>query len=310
MDVGETPVNTCPICTAADSLPVRHVQDYTLRYCGQCDLIWAHPMRSPGPAWYEQHQEYLKNLLLGLDFLAWNHKQFLRDLPGRGGRLLDVGCGSGRFLARASALGYVVTGLDFNPVAVQVARSRFGLLDVHCTSLQEFRTRNPHRYFDVVTAFEVLEHVEDPRGFLQTVFDLLRPGGFLALSVPFRDRWPRFGVHDALDLPPHHLTWWSKRAITEALRRTELRVRHIRTGWMIGEEIILAKVRFGVTDRLFRSAQRSGNQPVTLAQVATIASRLMRIKRLLARLAAIPLDVTLRTLGATGMDMYVLAQRP
>jgi SAM-dependent methyltransferase len=298
------------VCAENTSVPVRDVNGYTLHHCQRCDLIWADPMRSPGAEWYETHQEYLKNLLLGLDFLAWNHKQFLRDLPCRGGALLDVGCGSGRFLARAAALGYRVTGFDFNPVAVQIARSRFGLKDVHCASIEEFRAQNPGRRFDVVTAFEVLEHVEDPRGFLQTLFDWIRPGGFLALSVPYRDRWPRFGVDEAWDLPPHHLTWWSKQAIMETLHRTGFQVHDIHTGWMVGEEIILVKVRFGLIDRLFRSTQSSKSQVEAIGRIALVASGMMKMKRLLARLAALPLNATLKLMGATGMDMYVLAQRP
>jgi len=303
-------VSACPVCAANMGVPVREVNGHTLRHCQRCDLVWADPMRGPGAGWYEAHQEYLKNLLLGLDSLAWNHAQFFRDLPHRGGELLDVGCGSGRFLARAAALGYTVTGFDFNPVAVQVARSRFGLKDVYCASVEEFRVQNPGRRFDVVTAFEVLEHVEDPRGFLQTLFRWLRPGGFLALSVPYRDRWPRFGVDEAWDLPPHHLTWWSRRAMTEALHRTGFQVQAIRTGWMAGEEIVLAKVRFGLMDRLFRLAQRSGDPAQAVAWAAPVASRMMRVKRMAARLSAFPLNAALRLLGATGIDMYVLAQRP
>src|SRR5579875_1492625 len=229
--------------------------------------------------------------------------------PSPGGRLLDVGCGSGRFLARAASLGYTVTGCDFNPVAVRTARERYGLSDVHHASLEEFRLRQPERRFDVVTAFEVLEHTDDPAGFLAQIVDLLDAGGMVAVSVPFRDRWPRFGVDSPWDLPPHHLTRWSKRAIHEALRRAGLDTVELRTGWMIGEELWLKYVRFGMVDRLFRKAAENGTDPHEVARFAPLASRLLRAKRAVAKVGGAPINAVLRILGATGMDMYALARR-
>jgi hypothetical protein len=96
----------------------------------------------------------------------------------------------------------------------------------------------------------------------------------------------------------------------ETLHRTGFQVHDIHTGWMVGEEIILVKVRFGLIDRLFRSTQSSKSQVEAIGRIALVASRMMKMKRLLARLAALPLNATLKLMGATGMDMYVLAQRP
>lgn len=304
-------MSPCPVCLSEGPAPiVREVNGYTLRHCSLCDLVYADPMRSPGPEWYETHTEYFKTLLLGLDFLGWNHRQFLRDLPHRGGRLLDIGCGSGRFLAHAAIRGYAVTGCDFNPVAVQIARTRYGLTDVHCASVAELRRRMPERRFDVITAFEVLEHMDDPAGLLTAIAGWLESGGVVALSVPYRDRWPRFGVNSAWDLPPHHLTWWSERAIEEALRRVGLQVQTIRTGWMIGEEVWMKYVRLHVIDRLFRGATRGGAFPSAALTLAPFASRALRVKRLMSRVGAAPINMVLRLLGATGMDMYALAKRP
>ncbi len=303
-------MNSCPVCGLPGPAPVAgEANGYVLRLCPQCDVTYADPMRGPGAKWYEEHSDYLKFLLLDLDVLNWNHRQFLRDLPRRGGRLLDVGCGSGRFLARAASLGYTVTGCDFNPVAVRTARERYGLSDVHHASLEEFRLRQPERRFDVVTAFEVLEHTDDPAGFLAQIVDLLDAGGMVAVSVPFRDRWPRFGVDSPWDLPPHHLTRWSKRAIHEALRRAGLDTVELRTGWMIGEELWLKYVRFGMVDRLFRKAAENGTDPHEVARFAPLASRLLRAKRAVAKVGGAPINAVLRILGATGMDMYALARR-
>lgn len=303
-------MNPCPVCGLSGSAEsVGEANGYTLRLCSGCDLTYADPMRGPGAKWYEEHSDYLKVLLLDLDVLNWNHRQFLRDLPRRGGRLLDVGCGSGRFLAQARSLGYTVTGCDFNPVAVEMARKRYSLPDVHLASLEEFRRRHPERRFDVVTAFEVMEHVDDPREFLAHIVDVLDTDGMVAVSVPFRDRWPRFGTDSPWDLPPHHLTRWSKRAISEAFRRAGLDIVTLRTGWMIGEELWTQYVRFGMVDRLFRHAAADGSDPHRASKLAPLASKLLRVKRAAATVAGAPINAVLGILGATGMDMYVLARR-
>jgi SAM-dependent methyltransferase len=206
-------------------------------------------------------------------------------------------------------LGYTVTGVDFNPQAVQTARERYGLEDVYCGTLEEFvRDRSPVA-FDVVTAFEVLEHVEAPKGFLARIGRLVRPGGFLALSVPYRDRWPRLRSVEQWDIPPHHLSRWSKKALTTALEAAGFAIVDLRTGWMPGEEIILHYVRFGTIEWLFRRATRREVSSTRKQQLVAAASWLMRVKRAGVRLVGAPLNLVLRMAGATGLDMYVLASK-
>ncbi len=81
-------MNSCPVCGLPGPAPVAgEANGYVLRLCPQCDVTYADPMRGPGAKWYEEHSDYLKFLLLDLDVLNWNHRQFLRDLPRRGGQL-------------------------------------------------------------------------------------------------------------------------------------------------------------------------------------------------------------------------------
>jgi len=98
--------------------------------------------------------------------------------PGR--TLLDVGSGSGDFLALAATAGWQAMGVDFDPVAVEQARShgfevREGGIDA---------AEGMHAHFDAITMSHVIEHVHDPAHVLQTAFDLLKPGGTLFLETP------------------------------------------------------------------------------------------------------------------------------
>jgi hypothetical protein len=68
--------------------------------------------------------------------------------------------------------------------------------------------------YGAVTAFQVLEHVVDPVGFLQGMISCVRPGGLVIVSVPAEDGALGVCVNDALNLPPHHMTRWTDRALT------------------------------------------------------------------------------------------------
>lgn len=79
-------------------------------------------------------------------------------------------------------------------------------------SVEDHAKRNRGRY-DAVCSFQVLEHVADPRSFLEAAMSCLRPGGLLIVSVPSYDSFLRRAPNLVLNMPPHHVTLWSDRAL-------------------------------------------------------------------------------------------------
>jgi SAM-dependent methyltransferase len=94
--------------------------------------------------------------------------------------LLDVGCGLGYLLDVARDVGFDVSGIEFNPQAVRAMREEF-TFPVHGGGLDSFPERESA--FDVVTMFDVIEHLHDPFASIQKIHRLLRPGGGLAIST-------------------------------------------------------------------------------------------------------------------------------
>jgi SAM-dependent methyltransferase len=147
--------------------------------------------------------------------------------PLEGGRLLDVGCGNGRFLALVRALGWRAEGVEPDPRSAAVARRVSGA-EVHA-SLAEGGF--PAESFDVVTMNHVLEHVADPVATLAECRRLLKPAGRLGVAVP---NWSSlghrvFGEHWHALEPPRHLLMFDRRALAGLLGRAGFAVESIAT---------------------------------------------------------------------------------
>ncbi len=123
------------------------------------------------PFWWDQAHRGMYD-----DFCA-------RFLEGRRGRLLDVGCGLGFFVKRAGACaGWEAVGYEISPDAVRYARERLGLENVCCGRVEGASL--PDGSFDLITLWDVIEHLPEPDALLQELARLLAPGGILFLHTP------------------------------------------------------------------------------------------------------------------------------
>lgn len=121
--------------------------------------------------------------------------------------VLEVGCGAGAFLEIAQDMGLRCRGIDFNTTAVQQARD-LGLA-ASTDSLAQVSASGAR--FNAVCAFQVLEHLGDPREFVSKAIALVEPGGHLVFCTPDGDGWLGQRLQ-LLDMPPHHATRWGRAA--------------------------------------------------------------------------------------------------
>lgn len=108
------------------------------------------------------------------------HLSAVQEAAPAPARLLEVGCARGVFLDLAAKAGYDASGIEMNPHGAAYARERFGL-DV---AAGEFGRATVPSGLGVVAAYDVIEHVADPRAFLATVVGALAPGGVAAIGTP------------------------------------------------------------------------------------------------------------------------------
>ena len=151
--------------------------------------------------------------------------QLERFWPQPRGRLLDVGCGAGYFLDAARAAGWEVQGVELSPAAARVGRERLRL-DIFQGTLAEAAFADVQ--FDVVTLFEVVEHLRDPGEVLTEVARILKPGGVVAVQVPNDQHAYRNWVSGARNrwwvIPPLHLFYFTEPTLKRWLEDLGLEV--------------------------------------------------------------------------------------
>jgi len=145
----------------------------------------------------------------------------LLDMPPEYIRLLDVGCSSGAFLKTATALGYCAQGVEPSAPAVRTAQEAG--LDVRQGLLQD--ANYPAESFDVVTLFEVIEHLKEPQVLLTEIQRVLRPGGILLIGTGNAASWSAqvMGAQwEYFDIDRHggHISFFSPQSLALLASRT------------------------------------------------------------------------------------------
>jgi SAM-dependent methyltransferase len=143
----------------------------------------------------------------------------IRHLPARpGGRLLDVGCGSGAFVRTMAELGWRAEGIDPDPAAVASARAAG--LAVTAGTLEAIDDSEHGGAYDAITFSHVIEHLHDPAADLERARRLLRPGGMLWIATPNLESLGhrRFGRDWAGLDPPRHLVLFTRASLERLLR--------------------------------------------------------------------------------------------
>jgi 2-polyprenyl-3-methyl-5-hydroxy-6-metoxy-1,4-benzoquinol methylase len=108
---------------------------------------------------------------------------FKRFVVGRSGRLLDMGCGLGFFpKAMAAYAGWETYGCEISPAAVRYARETLGLDNIICSRPDEVDL--PNDRFDLITMWDVFEHIPRPDPLLNRCHALLRDGGIVFMRTP------------------------------------------------------------------------------------------------------------------------------
>ena len=209
----------CPLCGDFGRAAFSK-EGYAHFRCGACRSLFIDPVPDPDALaeWYRA-ADAEKN-----SALCWGGSErhaltcWLRTLgtaerlAGKG-PLLDVGCGAGQFLVFARQRGWTdLAGIEPSPAAARLAQTR-SEATVHQTPLLDVALRDAS--YAVVTLWDVIEHLSEPRRTLRRVVQLLRPGGVVILGTPNVEGLTtrRFGRRALVVMPPEHLFVAARRGL-------------------------------------------------------------------------------------------------
>lgn len=201
--------------------------EFQLVRCNRCGLLYLNPR----PTREELQRHYPDNYHPFDHAVGSNPSLFVRWARRYGilrrcravirkrheGRLLDVGCATGVFLDEMRRQGnWEVYGVEPAALAASYAREHFGLQVFQGTLLD---AGYPDDFFDVVTMWDVLEHVPNPRGYLDEIRRILKPGGWLIIKVPDPCSWEArlFGPYWIGYDAPRHLFGFPRHVLSREL---------------------------------------------------------------------------------------------
>jgi len=214
----------CILCSEKEHKFLFNKDGFDVVKCHKCGLVYVNPRLSLNELkeFYDEsyHQFQLEDSLKNLK----NEKiiQIISDLIGTGGKFLDIGCSTGHFLNTAKEY-FDVLGIELAEWSANFARKTYNI-EILNSTLENCHLQSSS--FDVVTFFEVIEHLHDPLTFLKEVNRILKPDGILALSTgnvnsleaKIRgEKWYYFA-------PKFHLYYFSIKTIKEILNQTGFRI--------------------------------------------------------------------------------------
>ncbi len=205
--------------------------EWNIVQCENCQLVYLNPRPIKETLKIHYEKQYMKPGMSWLSKLFESLKEIQEHLTKKiplkeNGRLLDVGCGTGRFLVRQRDRGYEVYGVDIDESACEYV-NRCGLT-AFCGELRD--THWPDEYFDVMTFWDCLEHDFNPLETLKITRRILKKKGILILSLQnfaslerkfFQKEWSYFSV-------PRHLYHFTPETISNLLFKAGFTVEKIK----------------------------------------------------------------------------------
>lgn len=200
-------------------------------------------------------------------FEALNNRRTIRRIQAfkTRGRLLEIGPGTGSFLAAARKSGYAIRGCDLSRTVAASLSTRG--IDVHCGVLRDLRKDEP---FDVIVMNHVVEHVSDPVGFLREASELLADDGIIHLAVP-NIACVEASLSGWISYQPYHLVYFTPHTLKYAVHRAglvpcEMSTHESFSGWFLA--LVRSALRNGTltASRVGRSSSSSAKDRSALVE--------------------------------------------
>jgi 2-polyprenyl-3-methyl-5-hydroxy-6-metoxy-1,4-benzoquinol methylase len=209
---------------------VRPETNVTLQRCSNCGFEFFDPNLAGGESFYRETDDPA--------YYSPFRPEFPRSLKfarARGlRRILDVGCGRGDFLSMARSFGLETCGLELNTTAAEKAHAAGH--HIFNKLLHELQPEETGR-FDLITLFQVIEHVPSPPDILKQAARFLAPNGAITVAVPASGGILKALPYDPGNWPPHHLSRWRLQDFATLAQQSDLRLIKSGSDLLLGSDL-------------------------------------------------------------------------
>lgn len=220
------PITHCPVCSARRFRYLFSVETHRLVRCNECHFT----LLNPQPSNDELAAIYTQNYFLGAGDeakkalftrlklrTAESYLDKLAEYSGlRSGKLLEIGSGSGDMLMAAARRGFEVTGVEYSEHACKTARERLAGERLNgeliCGEIDAIADQVGR--FDACVMADLIEHVRNPRHFVEVLHRVLKPDGVIFIATPSVDSWSaRLMSTQWMEFKPEHLSYFSRKTL-------------------------------------------------------------------------------------------------
>ena len=212
---------SCCLCGSNKYDQVDSFKSYSIMRCRSCKLqsLSPFPEESQLDKIYSDYYNAWDLNNSGRDVMMMKRETFRSYLKRvnpyiSSGTYLDIGCATGESLAAAEENGFDVYGVEVSPHGIQQCRKRFGEGKIIGEALKS--THFHADFFDLITLSDVLEHITEPVAFIDTVYNILKPGGILMIVTPDTSSWIKKLMGKRwLHYKEEHVYYYNKPSIME-----------------------------------------------------------------------------------------------
>ncbi len=223
----------CLICQSTALKPLPEYKRVFLQQCDNCGFVFCAPI--PTPEVLEAHYiDYPRHDYISPLTIQRYHQLLDEFEPYRqSNRIIDVGCGNGHFLKTAGDRGWQVYGTEYTDDAIRECENK--------NIKMQKGPLEPSNYepglFDVVTSFEVIEHINNPIDEMKKFYRILRPKGLVYLTTPNFNSLSRYYLKDKWTVIeyPEHLSYYTAQTLKRLFTKTGFKTKKVdATGISIG----------------------------------------------------------------------------
>jgi len=217
----------CLICHSAD---LKYLSKYSQNYlvkCNNCGFIFASkiPTTEELTQYYNNYnrQAYISPITI----MRYNELLDIFERYRKTSNILDIGCGVGYFLEEAKKRNWNVYGTEYSEQAVNICTEKGLNVKKGTTSSINFE----EEFFDIITSFEVIEHINNPLEEIQSIYHILRKDGIFYLTTPNINSITRLILKDKWNVInyPEHLCYYSPKTLQYLLKKNNFQKIFLKT---------------------------------------------------------------------------------